>query len=358
MKKALICIMICLLIASFAVALVACNDAPAAPENVATNDPSSPDQDPAVETSMTKDAFFTELEKREAAAFADNDLRYASVDCKYKCMEAGEEPLDITDTSAILYSTNWAYASTKIGEAFYRQNGVLGLSSNLKSIVEEHLPADLLPEVKYSASGDNLIFSIDTVYQDVKMVYKKIFNKEGYVLYATEVEGENIMEFTATKYNKTREIDGENLLDRLANYEMRCLHDQSLQYATADIEITKQGSADTDGTYRGTYPILYDDPSVENAKARALVYDDETPIEIVTVLGVRERIFDLLEDEAFTSAQYLVSGSYYDVTITLNNGLTAHYIFDENAYLIYSHEKESDTVQTEIKVTGYNAAQA
>ena len=74
-------------------------------------------------------------------------------------------------------------------------------------------------------------------------------------------------------------------------------------------------------------------------------------------MGCRNKIVDMLDDVAFDSAEYLVDGSYYDVKINCTNGASVHYVFDENAYLLYFYEKLTNDSRTEIKVTGYNAAQ-
>ena len=150
--------------------------------------------------SITKEEFLTELARREAASFADETLRYETVDCKY--VEHTEREINADGTYGITYGDNYAYVRVEYEQAHGVQQCVVGVSADLLA----NVPEEILSATKFVKNGDNLEISYDATMNGVKFTGKYVFDKNGYVIYSFESEkGEGVSgsaEFTVKKYNK------------------------------------------------------------------------------------------------------------------------------------------------------------
>ncbi|MBQ6728043.1 MAG: hypothetical protein IJQ87_03785 [Clostridia bacterium] len=150
--------------------------------------------------SMTQEEFIAELSRREAATFADETLRYETVDCTY--VEHSSREIEVEGTYKIMYVDNYAYAAIEYGTAHGTQETVLGMSEQIKSMFER-MPEEVISELKFVKDGDNLEYSLDTTWQEMKITGKYVFDKNGYVIYGAEsATGDGSKEFTVKTYNK------------------------------------------------------------------------------------------------------------------------------------------------------------
>lgn len=150
--------------------------------------------------SMTQEEFIAELSRREAATFADENLHYATVDCTY--VEHSSREINVDGTYGITYGDNYAYAAIEYGTAHGTQETVLGMLEQIKSMFER-MPEEVLSELKFVKDGDNLEYSLDTTWQEMKITGKYVFDKNGYVIYGAEsATGDGSKEFTVKAYNK------------------------------------------------------------------------------------------------------------------------------------------------------------
>ena len=150
--------------------------------------------------SMTKDEFMAELERREAATFADETLRYETVDCTY--VEHTEREISADGTYGITYGDNYAYVRVEYEQAHGVQQRVFGVSAGLLA----NMPEEILSATKFVKNGDNLEMSYDATMEGVKFTGKCVFDKNGYVIYSLESQSgdgfSGSAEFTVKKYNK------------------------------------------------------------------------------------------------------------------------------------------------------------
>ena len=148
---------------------------------------------------MTSEEFMAELTRIEAETYADDSLHYDTV--SYRTIEkAGENPQTTdTGTDDLIYRIDGD--GNKVAET---ENGltVLGLSNLMAEYIEAaENNAGGKFTVKKVGSDFDVTSSFDNESTHWSVHY--IFNQDGYVTYFFEKEeGEYMVEFTATAYNK------------------------------------------------------------------------------------------------------------------------------------------------------------
>ena len=339
MKKCLFGLIIMVLIASLAVFMVACSEATDT-HNLAAH--------PAP-VAITKDAFFTELDKRESDTRADPARQYVNAEGRYFYQEAGSEDVDEVGFGSFSYTDSAVavtmYISAK-GMNYYEN---LFCSDILKRRAEE-----FPDKAEFFQDGENLIFTVDAITTGGERVYYKlILNAEGYEIYRKEAysRGDDFIENTEfTLLSFAKEVEEDDFLEWILNRGF------DISYTSAEVTVLKNGAGDIDGTHTGTFNITYDDPERENRTANLTVLENGSTVEIVTVLGYHRKLVRFLENSSFRSATFASDGSKRYVTITFNGGMNVQYIFDKDGYLLYSYEKQTASFWTEIKVAKYNKA--
>ena len=224
--------------------------------------------------SLTKDGFFAELEAKEKATFAADDLHYETVGCKY--VESSYREINQEGTYAITYNTDnnghpYAYVLINQATGGGIQQQVLGLSAYLKDFLS-HLPEQMLSDANFKKDGDNLVFTLDADYPGSKTVAEYTFDKNGYLTYGAqnstiEGAGSNGFTFTATAYNKAAEQGGEDeqavsltkeeFLTWLEEAQTNTFNDESKHYATVSGTYVREGSGNYDGAYTETFDLTY-----------------------------------------------------------------------------------------------------
>ena len=309
------------------------------------------------QNALTKDEFFAELEKREAATLADSDLHYATIDYKYIDTHSD---IDLEDTDDVQYLTDQYEDAYAIVFMDGRQQELLGLSDYLKSTLK-NMPDAVKSLVEYEISKNNLEFFIDTEYNGVKMCLQYLFDENGYLIYRKESSGEGdnarVVEFTAKVYNKTKDLEVDAFLYKL--HELENYSYDRYRFATVSATNIEREGTNPQTTKTGDFELVYYVDSQGQELARARITNEQGDVTTsVTVLGLSHMMSATVENAE--NGEYAVKrvGSNYDVTAEFDDAeshihIIAHYVFDMNGYAVYM-SYQGEGYATEFTATAYN----
>ena len=328
--------------------------------------------------SLTKDGFFAELEAKEKATFAADDLHYETVGCKY--VESSYREINQEGTYAITYNTDnnghpYAYVLINQATGGGIQQQVLGLSAYLKDFLS-HLPEQMLSDANFKKDGDNLVFTLDADYPGSKTVAEYTFDKNGYLTYGAqnstiEGAGSNGFTFTATAYNKAAEQGGEDeqavsltkeeFLTWLEEAQTNTFNDESKHYATVSGTYVREGSGNYDGAYTETFDLTYPTNTQGDGLAAATIKYSDSATYSMQVLGLSQELTQILALAEAEGGDLEIKqvGPNIDLQCELNyNGtnLLVHYIFDSDGYYLYKLTQMGDN-KDEFTATAYNRAE-